>query len=277
MKNYVVQLERLGYVLPRDLSVGLIMNGLTSDFVGFVRNYNKHNMGKTIGELHALLIKYEKSLPKKAATPHVMAIQGGRIHKANKESLNVKGKVKRKGKGKDKSYIPRPKNPKPSTKEHLTKDDTCHHCKEVGHCKRNYPAYLVELIKKKKQVGTATVDYLSKWVEAKALPTNDARVVVMFLKSLFSRFGTPKAVISDRGTHFCNDKFSRVMANYRVTHRLSTAYHPQTSGKVEVTNRGLKRILERTKLQLNELSELRDQAYENSLIYKEPGVQALLG
>nr|GFC23565.1 reverse transcriptase domain-containing protein [Tanacetum cinerariifolium] len=50
------------------------------------------------------------------------------------------------------------------------------------------------------------VDYLSKWVEAKALPTNDARVAVKFLKSLFSRFGTPKAIISDRGTHFCNEE-----------------------------------------------------------------------
>ncbi|GKB16856.1 reverse transcriptase domain-containing protein [Tanacetum coccineum] len=90
------------------------------------------------------------------------------------------------------------------------------------------------------------VDYLSKWVEAKALPTNDARVVVKFLKSLFSRFGAPRAIISDRGTHFCNDKFARVMSKYGVTHRLSTPYHPQTSGQVEVTNRGLKRILERT-------------------------------
>nr|GEY23269.1 reverse transcriptase domain-containing protein [Tanacetum cinerariifolium] len=77
------------------------------------------------------------------------------------------------------------------------------------------------------------VDYLSKWVEAKALPTNDVRVVVKFLKSLFSRFDTPKAIISDRGTHFCNDQFSRVMAKYGVTHRLSTAYDPQTSGQVE--------------------------------------------
>ncbi|GJY59090.1 reverse transcriptase domain-containing protein [Tanacetum coccineum] len=181
------------------------------------------------------------------------------------------------------------------------------------------------------------VDYLSKWVEAKALPTNDARVVVKFLKSLFSRFGALRAIISDRGTHFCNDKFDKVMSKYGVTHRLSTPFHPQTSGQVEVTNQGLKRILERMvgenraswsdklddalwdfrtayktpigctpyklvygkachlpvelehkaywalkhanfdlktagdhrKLQLNELSELRDQAYENSLIYKE--------
>ncbi|GJS99813.1 reverse transcriptase domain-containing protein [Tanacetum coccineum] len=181
------------------------------------------------------------------------------------------------------------------------------------------------------------VDYLSKWVEAKALPTNDARVVCKFLKSLFARFGAPRAIISDRGTHFCNDQFSKVMLKYGVTHRLSTAYHPQTSGQVEVSNRGLKRILERTvgenraswsdklddalwafrtayktpigctpyklvygkachlpielehkaywalkhtnfdiktagdhrKIQINELNELRDHAYENSLIYKE--------
>ncbi|GJV88758.1 reverse transcriptase domain-containing protein [Tanacetum coccineum] len=151
------------------------------------------------------------------------------------------------------------------------------------------------------------VDYLSKWVEAKALPTNDARVVCKFLKSLFARFGAPRAIISDRGTHFCNDQFAKVMLKYGVTHRLSTAYHPQTSGQVEVSNRGLKRILERTvgenraswsdklddalwafrtayktpigctpyklvyekAFQLNELNELRDHAYENSLIYKE--------
>nr|GEZ51443.1 reverse transcriptase domain-containing protein [Tanacetum cinerariifolium] len=90
------------------------------------------------------------------------------------------------------------------------------------------------------------VDYLSKWVEAKALPTNDTR-------------------------------FAKVMLKFDVTHRLATPYHPQTSGHVEVSNRGLKRILERTvgenhtagdhrKVQLN---EFRDQAYENSLIYKK--------
>ncbi|GJY11693.1 reverse transcriptase domain-containing protein, partial [Tanacetum coccineum] len=90
------------------------------------------------------------------------------------------------------------------------------------------------------------VDYLSKWVEAKALPTNDARVVCEFLKSIFSRFGAPCAIISDRGTHFYNDQFAKVMLKYGVTHRLSTTYHPQVSGQVEVSNRGLKRILKRT-------------------------------
>nr|GEW46042.1 reverse transcriptase domain-containing protein [Tanacetum cinerariifolium] len=95
------------------------------------------------------------------------------------------------------------------------------------------------------QVILVVVDYLSKWVEAKALPTNDIRVVCKFLKSLFARFGTPSAIISYHGTHFCNDQFTKVMLKYGVTHRLATAYHPQTSGQVEVSNRGLERILER--------------------------------
>ncbi|GJY08042.1 zinc finger, CCHC-type containing protein [Tanacetum coccineum] len=149
--------KRLGYVLPQDLTIGLILNGLTSDFAGFVRNYNMHNMGKTIGEQHAMLIEYEKGLPKKAKTPQVMMIKGGKIQKSNQKSLKAKGKGKANGKRKDKQiYIPKPKNPKPSAKEHPTKDDTCHHYKKVGHCKRNCPAYLAELIKKKKQVGTVS-------------------------------------------------------------------------------------------------------------------------
>ena len=90
------------------------------------------------------------------------------------------------------------------------------------------------------------VDYVSKWVEAQALPTNDARVVVKFLKRLFSRFGSPKALISDRGTHFCNSQLEKALQRYGVTHRFATPYHPQTSGQVEVTNRGIKRILEKT-------------------------------
>ena len=91
------------------------------------------------------------------------------------------------------------------------------------------------------------VDYVSKWVEAKATRTNDARVVVDFLKTnIFSRFGTPKAIISDRGTHFCNRVVETVLKKYGVTHRVSTAYHPQTNGQAEVSNRIVKGILEKT-------------------------------
>ncbi|GJX47712.1 retrotransposon protein, putative, ty1-copia subclass, partial [Tanacetum coccineum] len=119
-----------------------------------------HNMGKTVGELHVMLIEYEKGLPKKAETPQ----------------------------GKDKQvYIPKPKNPKPYAKEHPAKDNTCHHCKEVGHCKRNCPAYLAELIKKKKKVGTAS--------------SSD-----VFIIELFS-FPTKSWVYDTScGTHICNTK-----------------------------------------------------------------------
>lgn len=90
------------------------------------------------------------------------------------------------------------------------------------------------------------VDYVSKWVEVKALPTNDAKVVLNFLhKQIFTRFGTPRAIISDEGTHFCNRQFTAMMARYNVTHRVATAYHPQTNGQAEVSNREIKRILEK--------------------------------
>ncbi|GKC39025.1 retrotransposon protein, putative, ty1-copia subclass [Tanacetum coccineum] len=86
-----------------------------------------------------------------------MMIKGGKIQKPNKKSLKAKGKNKVNGKGKDKKvYIPKPKNPKPTAMERPAKDDACHHCKEVGHWKRNGHVYLAELIKKKKQVGTAS-------------------------------------------------------------------------------------------------------------------------
>ncbi|GKA89347.1 reverse transcriptase domain-containing protein [Tanacetum coccineum] len=181
------------------------------------------------------------------------------------------------------------------------------------------------------------VDYVSKWIEAQALPTNDARVMVKFLRSLFARFGVPKSFISDRGTHFCNSQLEKALQRYGVTHKLSTTYHPQSNGQTKVTNRAIKRILERSVgynlkgwseklndalwpfrmacktptgctpfrlvygkachltveielkahwalkqcnmdsmlasesclMQLNELAELRDGAYENTRIYKE--------
>ncbi|VVA38019.1 PREDICTED: LOW QUALITY PROTEIN, partial [Prunus dulcis] len=76
------------------------------------------------------------------------------------------------------------------------------------------------------------VDYVSKWVEAVALPTNDAKSVLGFLrKNIFPHFGTPRAIISDGGMHFCNRSFNSLLAKYGITHKVATPYHPQTSGQ----------------------------------------------
>ncbi|RDX72219.1 Pro-Pol polyprotein, partial [Mucuna pruriens] len=152
-----------------------------------------------------------------------------------------------------------------------------------------------------------------------ATKTNDAKVVVDFLKSnIFCRFGVPKALISDQGSHFCNKAMSSLLHKYGVMHQVSTAYHPQTNGQaedwrqlledalwahrtayrtllgmspywiafgkachllVEIEHRAYQAIMQcnlaydqadkQRKLQLQELEELRLEAYENSLIYKQ--------
>lgn len=81
-----------------------------------------------------------------------------------------------------------------------------------------------------------SVDYVPWWVKAQAIPTNDVRVVVKFLKIPFSHFGVPREVISDTRTHFYNAQLERVLKKYGITHRVATPYHPQTSGQVEVFN-----------------------------------------
>ncbi|KAD3067089.1 hypothetical protein E3N88_34969 [Mikania micrantha] len=116
------------------------------------------------------------------------------------------------------------------------------------------------------------IDCVSKWVEDQALPTNDARVVLKFLKKLFSRFGTPRALISDRGTHFCNTMLEKDLQCYGVTHHLATAYHPQTSGQVENANRGVKRIFEKTvgKSRKDWSDKLDDALWEFRTAYETP-------
>ena len=91
------------------------------------------------------------------------------------------------------------------------------------------------------------VDYVSKWVEAIASPTNDAKVVLKLFKTIvFRRFGVPKVVISDGGKHFINKVFENLLKKHGVKHKVATPYNPQTSGQVEISNKEIKIILEKT-------------------------------
>ncbi|KAL4289738.1 hypothetical protein GQ457_14G014950 [Hibiscus cannabinus] len=90
------------------------------------------------------------------------------------------------------------------------------------------------------------VDYVSKWVEAIATTHNDAKTVQRFIKkNIFTRFGTPRVIISDEGRHFDNRSIAAALRKLGINHKLSTAYHPQTNGQAEVSNREIKSILEK--------------------------------
>ena len=91
------------------------------------------------------------------------------------------------------------------------------------------------------------IDYVSKWVETILTQTNDARVVASFLRNhIFTRFGTPRALIVDGGTHFCNKLVDNVLRKYGVWHRTTLAYHPHINDQAEVSNREIKSILDKT-------------------------------
>ncbi|KAL4383845.1 hypothetical protein GQ457_15G017290 [Hibiscus cannabinus] len=90
------------------------------------------------------------------------------------------------------------------------------------------------------------VDYVSKWVEAIATTHNDAKTVQRFIKkNIFTRFGTPRVIISDEGRHFDNRSIAATLRRLGINHKLSTSFHPQTNGQTEVSNREIKSILEK--------------------------------
>ncbi|XP_070019912.1 uncharacterized protein [Nicotiana sylvestris] len=89
--------------------------------------------------------------------------------------------------------------------------------------------------------------YLALLLLAIALPNNEARSVTTFLKkNIFTRFGTPRAILSDGESHFCNKAFTGLLEKYGVKHKVATPYHPQSSGQVEVSDRDIKSILAKT-------------------------------
>ena len=91
------------------------------------------------------------------------------------------------------------------------------------------------------------VDYVSKLVEAIACPINDANTIMGFIqRNIFSRFGALRTIISDEGSHFANKLFAKILSKYGVGHVMGLSYHPQSNGQVEIFNREIKNILEKT-------------------------------
>ncbi|GJX92011.1 hypothetical protein Tco_0345337 [Tanacetum coccineum] len=126
IKSYLDTLERLGYAMPNELGVSFILNSLNKDYDQFVQNYNMHNIGKTIAELHVMLKIHEKCIPKKAKSPAVLAIRED----------------------------PKPEILPPPKRDNPTKDFVCHYYKEVGYWRRNCSSYKANL-KKRNNVSMA--------------------------------------------------------------------------------------------------------------------------
>ena len=84
------------------------------------------------------------------------------------------------------------------------------------------------------------MDYLTKWVEAKATVKNDARTTAKFwYKNVFTRYGLPIEIVSDQGVHFINEVIEFLLAQFMVLHQRSAPYHPQANGQAESTNKTL--------------------------------------
>ena len=91
------------------------------------------------------------------------------------------------------------------------------------------------------------VDYVSKWVEAIAcLINNSSTVFGIIQRNIFSKFGAPRTIISDEGSHFANKVFAKLMSRYGIKHMVGLAYHPQSNGQAKTSNREVKKILEKT-------------------------------
>ena len=133
--------------------------------------------------------------------------------------------------------------------EHATK---CDQCQRMGNISRRNDCWGIEFVgplppSYGNEYILVAVDYVSKWVETVVALKNDAKSVVKFLKkNIFSRFGVPRVLISYDGSHFCNSQLQKVLGHYSVTHKVASPYHPQTNSQAKVSNRELKKILEKT-------------------------------
>ncbi|GKC27480.1 zinc finger, CCHC-type containing protein [Tanacetum coccineum] len=182
MKGYLDILEHIGHVMPNELGVSLILNSVNKDYDQFVQNYNMHSMGKSIVKLHDMLKLHAKGILKKAETLVVLAVWEGKIQKDKKKKPQGE---KGKDKGKNTlAYAPKPNIPPPPKRDNPENDFICHHCKEVGHYRRNCSSYHAELKKIKNSSGASTSS--------------------IFTIELYAFSNKTCVYDTDCGTHICN-------------------------------------------------------------------------
>nr|GEW10957.1 hypothetical protein [Tanacetum cinerariifolium] len=170
--------------MPNELGMSLILNSLNKDYDQFIHNYNMHIMGKTLAELHAMLKLHEKGIPKKSETPAVLAIREGMIQK-DKKNKSQGAKCKAKGKNKL-ANAPKTKIPPPPKRDNPAKDSIYHHCKEVGHWRRNCPSYHVVWKKRKNASVASTSESMKLKLRALSLYMgNGMRAAVEAIKSFY--------------------------------------------------------------------------------------------
>jgi hypothetical protein len=117
------------------------------------------------------------------------------------------------------------------------------------------------------------VDYVSKWVEALPCRVVDAmHSNKMFHEVIFPRYGVPRIVISDGGSHFIDQTFQKALSEVGVDHRIATPYHPHTSSQAETLNKQIKNILQKTVNQMGRSwrSKLNEALWAYRMAYKTP-------
>ena len=117
------------------------------------------------------------------------------------------------------------------------------------------------------------VDYVTKWVEAIPTKNADHHTSIKMLKEvIFPRFGVPRYLMTDGSSHFIHGVFRKMLAKYDVNHRVASPYHPQSSGQVELSNREIKLILQKTvnRSRKNWSSKLDDALWAYRTAYKNP-------
>jgi hypothetical protein len=117
------------------------------------------------------------------------------------------------------------------------------------------------------------VDYVTKWVEAIPTAHADVATSIKIIKHIiFPRFGVPRLLITDGGTHFMKGTFRKILHKYGVTHHVASPYHPQTSGQVELSNREIKVILQKMvqKSRKDWATKLNDSLWAYRTAYKNP-------